>query len=308
VAVVVALLPSGCLGDSEADPPDDPGAVTYTSSPYTPTIGAAPTAVPTDSGSAEVGILRLALSNAWQPDPPPCRQGEVQVVQPQLLAGFVRLCRPSSRTVEGYLRLVNISETTLVFTVTAVREPARYFPSGETKLTQAALKVNALTSSYDASTGELVLPARFEAVVVDHWTMASVPVRNDATRGQQVTMTRVVSDLTAQLPYAKLGELPQTPAKVAACALESASKANDDEITVEEAMDAAETCSDLAKHLRQKWEESRAAEIAAQRAPRATSRPPAADDLLRSLSHGTQPVESKWGTFARFVRGASRAH
>jgi hypothetical protein len=294
VALILLLGLAGCGGDPT------PGPTTSSDQP-------GPTA-PSDPPPA---VLNLFLSDSWQPAAGTCKNGEQQLAQPPEFASLVIACRPTSSS--GYIRILNQSDTTLVLTVGSNVSVETLYPAGEKDLTQAAL---GLVSSgnvpawggYYKDSGELYLPARFQAVITDNGQLGTITTRADPNHGRLVTQTRAVTDLADQLPYAKLANLKSTSAKVAACVLESAQKLNDDKLTLKEAIDAAKSCRSMIQELRDWWDNQRAAEVAAGKVPRA-GLPQTTDDLLRSMSKGSEPAGGLLEDIARQSgRWVARVH
>lgn len=258
--------------------------------------------------------MSFHLNGVWQPEAEQCRGAEAEVPQPAATANLLRACRPPAGTRPVYLRLVNLSDTTLVLGVGKDRDVKRFFAPKETELTQAGLKAApavddiSLQGAYLPSTGALHLPARFSAIVVDFGEQAKIPLVNFPTHGQAVSNVRAISALAAQMPYSKLASVPLLGAKVAGCALDAATKVNDDKVTIQEAISLVETCKEMVDDLREKWQENRAAEVRAGKLP-TFGLPQESDDILRGMSRETGPVTSVWEDIARIVpKALAQAH
>ena len=201
---------------------------------------------------------------------------------------------------------MNLSDTTLVLGIGKDREWESFFAPQETELTQAALKAASpvlgigLNSAYLSNTGDLYLPARFSARVVDYGEQTAVAIVNFPEHGEAVSNVRAISALAAQIPYSKLANVPLLGAKVAGCALDVAKKVNDDKVTIQEAVSVVKTCRQMVEDLRQKWQEARAVEVRAGTRP-TIGLPQQTDDILRRMSGETAPVTSVWDDIARLV-------
>ncbi len=149
------------------------------------------------------------------------------------------------------------------------------------------------------SDGRLYLPARFSATVTDQGQLGQIPLAVDVRHAKAVSRSRAVSDLADQLPYAKLAKVKVKGASTVACVLETGKRLNDDgRLTLQEAMDAAKGCKQLAQDLRDWWQRSRAADLAARRLPLA-GEPGATEDLVHALSRGSGPAEGALDDVAR---------
>ena len=148
--------------------------------------------------------------------------------------------------------------------------------------------------------GNLHLPARFSAVVVDEGEQATLSIMNFPEHGQAVSNVRAISALAAQMPYSKLANVQVLAAKVAGCAIEAAKKVNDEEATIQTAMSVVKTCRQMVDDLRAKWQAARAAEARVSTVP-TIGAPPATDDLLRRMSAETTPAMSVFDDIKRIV-------
>ena len=83
--------------------------------------------------------VSFRLGGLGQPEARSCEPGEREVPQPAATANLLRVCRPPVWTVQFYLRLVNLSDTTLVIDVGYNRSLELWPAPGESPLTQAAL-------------------------------------------------------------------------------------------------------------------------------------------------------------------------
>lgn len=303
-ALCAALILAGC--SSGPDPGPTPGPSDDTSSRSTSS---------TSSTSSEpLTPVSFDLNGLWQPEATQCKGVEAEVPQPAATADLLRACRPPAGTSPVYLRLVNLSDTTLVLGVGKDRDVKRFFAPKETELTKAGLKAAravgdiSLQGAYLPDTGDLHLPARFSAMVVDFGEQATVPIVNFPRHGQAVSNVRAISALAAQMPYSKLASVPLLGAKVAGCALDAAKKVNDDNVTIQEAMSLVKTCKGMVDDLREKWQEYRAAEVRAGKLP-TFGLPQESDDILRGMSRETGPITSVWEDIARTVpKALAQAH
>jgi hypothetical protein len=246
---------------------------------------------------APADTLTLAISSSWQPPPSWCRTNESLLAVAPTVANYLRVCWARDL---GAARLINISDTTLLLQVGGGHSVHVSPPATETAIAEEALLAGQLTGGYYAD-GTLVMPARFSAVVDDGRNLGNVSVTGtDPTHGQRVAQTRMVADLTAQLPYAKLGTLLRTKgAWVASCAGESLIAANDKHITLKEAIESTRTCNDMVTFFRGEWEKARHADIQVGRAAQPAA--PVAEDLLGHLAAGAAPGGRNWATISEEV-------
>jgi hypothetical protein len=252
---------------------------------------------PSAPGPAPADTLPLAISSSWQPPPTWCRANESLLAVAPTAVNHLRVCWAPDR---GAARLINISDTTLLLQIGGGHSVHVSPPATETGIAEEALRAGQLTGGYYAD-GTLVMPARFSAVVDDGRNLGNMSVTGTDTRhGQRVAQTRIVADLTAQLPYAKLGTLLRTKgAWVASCAGQSLIAANDKHITLKEAIESTRTCNDMVTFFRGEWEKARQADIRVGRAAHPAA--PVAEDLLGHLAAGAAPAERNWATISEEV-------
>jgi hypothetical protein len=240
------------------------------------------------------------LQESWVPEAAGCATDEAQIPQPDSLIYYLRACRPASTSAKGTLRLVNISDTTLLFDIGTGPEPDRWFAPDETELAKATLVNLGLNSSYDTATGRLLLPSRFSALVEDDWQLTSVPVHTDEAHGRRVAHARAIADLADEFPYVTLGDIDNKAAKVAACVGESATSINDRQLTLEEAVESSKSCFEMTSYLKEQWQAERAAEMRAGTVPK-VGLPAEPAELVHGLSKGVAPLESEWTTISRQI-------